>query len=176
MKSILVSIVAAVVLVGCGESQKSISEETKNIKMGNNEMTKSFEEKLLVALNEAETKFKAKHQDFLIDISYKIKFDGEEMMSALIQILSRSVLNNVEDEEFGYGIHLAFDDELEALNRLKNVNNFTDYHYSLFDESVHTYQLDVKSDKKAVITNAKLLIEEVYLKKTFDAKIDIGEL
>ena len=176
MKHILIIIVAAVLLVGCGVSQQSTSEETKNMKMENNQMTKPFEEKLLVALNETETKFKSRQTDFLVDISYKIKIDGEEMMSPFIQILSRSILDSVEGKEFGYRISLTFDDELESLNRFKNVNNFKDYHYSLFDESVHIYELDFKSDKKAVITNAKLLIEDVYLKKAFDAEIDVSEL
>ena len=164
------------VLVGCGEAQQPTSEETKNMKIENNQMTKPFEEKLLVALNETEKKFKSRQTDFLVDISYRIKIDGEEMMSPLIQIISRSIFDSVEDKEFGYGISLTFDDELESLNRFKNVNNFKDYHYSLFDESVHIYELDLKSDKKAVITNSKLLIEDVYLKKALDAEIDVSEL
>ena len=174
MKQLLTTIAAAV-LLGCGESQHTTSKE-ENIKMVNNQMTKPFEERLLVALNKTETKFKSKQTGFLVDISFMVKIDGEEMMSPLIQIISRSILDSVEDKEFGYGISLTFDDELESLNRFKNVNNFKDYHYSLFDESVHIYELDLKSDKKSAIANSKLLIEDVYLKKALDAEIDVSEL
>ena len=114
----------------------------------------SFEERLEDILKSLEVKFRYSTQDFGINFS-----DGHTI---LLQIIRRAMLEKVDDKEFGYGMHLCFDDAFPIdKERLKRFQ---------------CYQLDLHYDKAHLISISGTILELVYLKDLKNIELEEFEM
>jgi hypothetical protein len=164
MKLILILLILVIVIFGI---IAYIRKEQKRTKL----TSKSFDERLEEILIFTENKYKTSNQDFGINFSY--------WRVVLFQIVKRTALENSEDNEFGYGVHLSFDDSFPGvkgeLERFTNSEFADKFHYHVWDE-IPTYQLDLKTDNEQIIELTKKIIEVVYEKEVSKIKIDEFEI
>jgi len=131
----------------------------------------SFEERLEDILMSLEAKFRYSSQDFGINFS-----DGHTI---LLQVIRRGMLEKALDPEYGYGIHLCFDDafpiDKERLKRFHESEIKTRFEYHIW-EGIPCYQLDLRNDKAQLISISGTILELVYLKNLEDIEIEEFEM
>lgn len=132
---------------------------------------KSFEERLEEILILTENKYKSSYRNFGINFSHG--------RMVIFQMIKRNLLENSENQEFGYGIHLSFDDTFPEtkgeLDRFTNSDFADKFHRHAWD-GIPTYQLDLKTDKEQIIDMAKKIIETVYQREVSKIEIDEFEI
>jgi len=119
---------------------------SQNIKNKKLLKIKTFEERLDDQLILAQTDYNEASKNF------GINFISRRMV--IFQMIKRTLLEGVQDEAFGFGIHLSFDDSFsettDDLQNFKNLKIANDFTYHSWD-GIDTYQLDLKDDKEKVI-------------------------
>jgi hypothetical protein len=132
---------------------------------------KTFDEKLQDVLILIENEYKSPDQNFGINFSHEIM--------VIFQIIKRTLLENSKNNEFGYGIHLSFDDSFPEtkgeLQRFINSNFADKFHSHTWDE-ILIYQLDLKTDKEQIIELTKKIVVEVYEKDVSKVEIEVFEI
>ena len=164
MKIIGIVFVLGIAILGINSYVKKGQKQTE---LAN----KSFDERLEEILILTENKYKLSNRNFGINFSH-----GQMV---IFQMIKRTLMENSENNEFGYGIHLSFDDSFpETKGELERFNNsdFVDkFHRHVWD-GIPTYQLDLKTDKEQIIKLTKKIIEEVYEKEVSKIEIDEFEI
>lgn len=164
MKIIGILLILGIAIFGISAYLK---KEKKQTKMTN----KSFDERLEEILTLTENKYKLSNRNFAINFSHG--------RMVIFQMIKSTLLKNSENKEFGYGIHLSFDDSFpETIGELERFTNldFADKFHSHVWDGIPTYQLDLKTDKKQIIEMAKRIIETVYEKEVSKIEIDEFEI
>ena len=132
---------------------------------------KSFDERLEQILILTENKYKSSNRNFGINFSH-----GQFV---IFQLIKSTLLENSENSDFGYGIHLSFDDSFPEtkgeLERFTNSDFANKFHHHVWD-GIPTYQLDLKTDKVQIIELSKRVIETVYKKEVSKIEIDVFEI
>ena len=129
---------------------------------------KVFEERLEEQLEIAKANFNEPAKNF------GINFSDETMV--IFQMIKRTLLEGVQDEDFGFGIHLSFDDSFVEtageLEKFKNSDFADQFEYHSWD-GIDTYQLDLKENNDRIKEITKSIIETVYKKDASKIEIDI---
>lgn len=164
MRIIGMLLVLGVVILGISACVKKGQEQS--------EVTnKPFNERLEEILILTENKYKSSNQNFGINFSYG--------RMVIFQVIKSSLLEKSRNNEFGYGIHLSFDDSFPEtkgeLDRFTNSGFANKFHLHVWD-GIPTYQLDMKTDKKQIIEMTKKIIEIVYEKEVSKVEIDEFEI
>ena len=132
---------------------------------------KSFDERLEEILILTENKYKSTNRNFGINFSHG--------RMVIFQLIKSTLLENSENNEFGYGIHLSFDDSFPEtkgeLERFTNSDFANKFHRHVWD-GIPTYQLDLKTDKEQIIEISKKIIETVYEREVSKIEIDEFEI
>ncbi|MEL6659767.1 MAG: hypothetical protein AAFN81_18695 [Bacteroidota bacterium] len=131
----------------------------------------TFAERLEEVLTLTENKYKSSNRNFGINFS-----DGQMV---IFQMVKRTLLENSETNEFGYGIHLSFDGSFPEtkgeLERFTNSDFAEKFHHHVWD-GIPTYQLDLKVDRDHITEMTKKIIEVVYEKEVSKIEIDEFEI
>ncbi len=134
-------------------------------------VNKTFDERLEEILVLTENKYKSSNRNFGINFSH------DRMV--IFQIIKRTILEDSENNEFGYGIHLSFDNSFPEtkgeLERFTNSGFANKFHRHVWD-GIPTYQLDLNTDKEQIIELTKKIIEEVYMKEVSEIEIEEFEI
>jgi hypothetical protein len=132
---------------------------------------KSFDERLEEILILTENKYKSSNRNFGINFSHG--------RMVIFQMIKSTLLENSENNEFGYGIHVSFDDSFPEtkgeLERFANSDFANKFHRHVWD-GIPTYQLDLKTDKEQIIDMTKKIIETVYEREMSKIEIDEFEI
>ena len=164
MKVIGILIVLGLTIFGISSYVK---KEQKRAKLAN----KSFDERLEEILVLTENKYKSSDRNFGINFSHG--------RMVIFQMIKSTLLENSENNEFGYGIHLSFDDSFpetkEELERFTN-SGFADEFHSHVWNGIPTYQINLKTDKQKIIKLTKNIIETVYEKEPSEIEIEEFEI
>lgn len=130
--------------------------------------TKTYEERLDDQLNIAKTHFNEENKNF------GINFSSGKMV--IFQMIKRTLLEGNQTNEFGFGIHLSFDDSFpeteEELQNFKKLEFKDQFKYHSWD-GIDTYQIDLKEDKEKIEELTKKIVEYVYKKDPSKVEIEI---
>ena len=130
-----------------------------------------FSERLLKELNLIENEYFKKGENCSINIS--------SPGVILFQIVNRSLLECVKDQNDGFGLHLAFDDSDEEKEeerlRLEKQDYYSAFTFCHLDE-VPIYQIDLENDKYQIIALSEKLLKDVYMQDLKTVEIDHFEI
>ena len=128
----------------------------------------TYEERLDDQLNIAKTNFSEANKNFGINFLSDNK--------VIFQIIKRTLLKGNQTKEFGFGIHLSFDDSFpetkEELQNFKNLEFADQFKYHSWD-GIDTYQIDLKEDKEKTEELTKKIVKHVYKKDQNKIEIEI---
>ena len=162
-------IIGILIVLGIGLIGLNFYVKKEQKQMDINE--KPFNERLEEVLKLTENKYKSSNNNF------GINFSSGQMV--IFQIIKRTLLENPDNNEFGYGIHLSFDDsfpetkgELERFTNSDFANKFESHVW----DGIPTYQLDLKTDREQIIIMTNKIIEEVYQKDVSKIEVDEFEI
>ncbi|MEM6321737.1 MAG: DUF2199 domain-containing protein [Bacteroidota bacterium] len=135
------------------------------------EFNASFEKRFQEAIIQVQKDFIDRGETFGINLSA----DG----SACFQIIANQMLEKMDSEILGFGIHLPFDqsfeEEIEKLVKFKKTDLVNQFDYYLLD-GIPTYQKDLVRDIDLLEVIVKQLITEVYQQKLDNINIESFEI
>lgn len=117
---------------------------------------KSFNERLLNELENAEKEYIKNEKDFVINLSTG---------TVLFQIVSNKMLEINQVTGRGFGLHLSFDEtheeSIDEIAKFRSKEYSKEFEYYLLDE-IPTYQIDLGTDKRRLEKLVNQIIIDVY--------------
>jgi hypothetical protein len=132
---------------------------------------KPFLERLNKTLSEVESTYLNSGKNFGVNVSTP--------GVVLFQIVNRSMLESIEDEEPGLGLHLTFDKSFSGSEqdlKLFEKQEYSKRFKSLELDGIPTYQIDLQRNNAEVKRIVKRLIEDVYQEKLEEIDLEIFEI
>ena len=132
---------------------------------------KPFNERLNKDLDNVKSNYLENNENFAVNISAP--------GFTLFQIIHSNMLESNNNKDFGYGLHLSFDDSFadskDEIRRFKNQAYAADFDYHDLNE-IPTYQINLQENKARLVELVGSIIEDVYQRDIETIEIDAFEV
>jgi hypothetical protein len=132
---------------------------------------KSFHERLNKELDNVKLNYVEKNENFVVSLNAPD--------CTLFQIIHSNMLESNNNKDFGYGLHLSFDDSFEdskdEIRRFKKQDYASDFNYHNLDE-IPTYQINLQENKARLIELVETIVGEVYQRDIETIDLDAFEV